>query len=93
VFNTIAGKQPVIQPTDFIVLKIMDIANNPGRTHRDAADILSLLRLNNRHMISEPFDGIRKDRVYKFAEKFGQRHFIQDIFAKAETEETLNWKL
>jgi len=91
--NESTGTHPVIQPSDYIILKIMAIANNPGRTHRDAADIISLLRANAKTMIPKPFNRIEKDRVFQFAERFKQVQLVTDIFEKAEKQDFLNWKI
>lgn len=91
--NESIGKHPVIQPSDYIILKIMAIANNPGRTHRDAADIISLLQMYNKHILLKPFNRIEKDRVFKFAEKFGQVQLVKDLFEKAQEQDAINWKI
>ena len=43
--DEVLGDHPVIQPTDFIILKLMAIANNPVRAPHDEGDIFSTLRL------------------------------------------------
>jgi len=91
--NEPTGKHPVIQPSDYIILKIMAIANNPGRIHRDAADIIYLLRLDTKQMIPKPFNRIEKDRVFQFAERFKQVQLVKDIFEKAEKQDSFNWKI
>ncbi|MBC2716718.1 MAG: hypothetical protein HF978_15550 [Desulfobacteraceae bacterium] len=93
VANELTGKHPVIQPSDYIILKIMAIANNPDRTHRDAADIISLLRMNTKQMIPKPFNRIEKERVLQFAERFKQVQLVKDVFKKAGEQESLNWKI
>jgi hypothetical protein len=39
------GSCPVVQPVDYIGLKLMDIANNQIRASRDTGDIIELLQI------------------------------------------------
>ena len=71
------GDCPVIQPTDYIILKLMAVANNPDRSLKDDADISAVLRLHKKRMIPEYFESIDTERIYRFAEKFGQMERIE----------------
>jgi len=74
------GTHPVIQPTDYIVLKLMAIANNPNRSQKDEGDILEVLNLYKNRLISGNFESLNKKRIYLFAKKFGQKEKIQRYF-------------
>ena len=70
--DDILGGHPVVQPTDYLVLKLMAIANNPDRLARDEADILAVLKLADRNLIPEAFQPLDLARLRSFAERFGQ---------------------
>lgn len=80
------GKHPIIQPADYIVLKLMAIANNPDRALKDEEDILNLLKLSKRELIPAHFDLLDRDRIYLFAERFGQRQRIEKLFDKIDKD-------
>jgi hypothetical protein len=66
------GEVEVVQPTDYIILKLMAIANNPDRTAGDEADILTVLKASENGQIRAEFQGIDRDRILKLAERFRQ---------------------
>lgn len=70
--DDVFGEVEVIQPTDYIILKLMAIANNPDRTAGDEADILSVLKASENGQIRAEFQGIGRDRILKLAERFRQ---------------------
>ena len=74
------GIHPVVQPTDYIVLKLMAIANNPDRSQKDEGDILEVLNLYRSRLISENFESLNKNRIYLFAKKFGQKEKVHRYF-------------
>ena len=74
------GDHPVIQPTDYIVLKLMAIANNPERSARDEGDIIEVLKLYKGGLVPEIFTPLDRGRLYLFAGRFGQRDKIQSLF-------------
>jgi len=78
--DELIGTYPVIQPTDYIILKLMAIANNPDRSQKDEGDILAIMNLYKNRLISEDFEPLDMDRVYLFAEKFGQKEKAQRYF-------------
>ena len=53
--DELLGDHPVIQPTDFIILKLMAMANNPERISKDEADILDVLKVSEENLIHEAF--------------------------------------
>lgn len=71
------GKIPVIQPTDYIILKLMAISNNPDRSMRDESDLLGVFDLLKNNLLSKYFDIIDMDRIIFFADRFGQRKRIE----------------
>ncbi len=85
------GNHPVIQPSDYIILKLMAIANNPDRSLKDEPDIWALLRLYKSDLIPEYFESLNKDRIYRFAERFRQKERMEKcfnaIFEKSDNEE------
>ncbi len=78
--DEVFGQVDVIQPTDYIILKLMAIANNPDRTARDEADIASVLKASENGQIQSEFDGIDRDRILKLAERFGQTERMERLF-------------
>jgi hypothetical protein len=78
--DELIGTYHVIQPTDYIVLKLMAIANNPDRSQKDESDILAVMNLYKKCLISENFEPLDMERVYLFAEKFSQKEKAQRCF-------------
>jgi hypothetical protein len=66
------GHIQVIQPTDYIILKLMAIANNVDRGLQDEADISELLRLSKNSLLPDHFAPLDTEKIYRFAERFGQ---------------------
>ena len=77
---SLIGNYHVIQPTDYIVLKLMAIANNPDRSQKDESDILAVMNLYKNRLIPENFKPLDMERVYLFAEKFSQKEKAQKCF-------------
>ena len=84
--DALLGNHLVLQPTDYIILKLMAIANNPERGPKDEADLLDVLRLYKEGLISSKFESLNKDRIYMFAERFGQRERVELLFDKIFSE-------
>jgi len=80
--DELLGIHPVIQPTDYLILKLMAIANNPDRSPKDEADILDVLKLYKNDLIPKNFKPLDKNRVYLFADRFGLRIKIEEYFGK-----------
>jgi hypothetical protein len=74
------GFIPVVQPTDYIILKLMAIANNPERSAHDEADIISVLEMHKNNRIPAQFDSLDKEKIVVFAERFGLKKKIMNIF-------------
>lgn len=80
--DELLGDHPVIQPTDFIILKLMAMANNPERISKDEADILDVLKVSEENLIHEAFRKLNKRHIYLFAERFGQRKRFASLLEK-----------
>ena len=70
--DDVFGEVDVIQPTDYIILKLMAIANNPDRTAGDEADIVSVLKASEKGQIRSEFDEIDRNKILNLAERFRQ---------------------
>jgi hypothetical protein len=85
--DELIGTHPVVQPTDYIVLKLMAIANNPGRGQTDGADISAVLGLYKKGLVPEHFEPLDKEKVYLFAGRFGLKRiaeaYFQEVFGTA----------
>lgn len=68
--DSITGAVPVVQPTDYAVLKLLAIANNPERDAHDTADLDALIRLAATNAIPTPFEALNIERLIRFAERF-----------------------
>jgi len=75
--DEIFGKIPVIQPSDYAILKLMAIANNPDRTIQDEADLSRLFDLFKNNLPPKYFDVLDVDRILLFADRFGLRGLIE----------------
>ena len=82
--DELLGNHPVIQPVDYIGLKLMAIANNPLRSLKDDGDILQLLQVLKKGLIQPEFELPDRDRIYYYADRFGQRERIDIIFSKLD---------
>jgi len=75
--DEILGKIPVIQPSDYVILKLMAIANNPDRTTQDEADLSRLFDSLKNNLPPKYFDVLDVDRILLFADRFGLRGLIE----------------
>lgn len=81
------GKLPVVQPTDYIILKMMAIANNPDRSLMDEADIAAFVKLCQNRLLPDRFEPLDMERIYLFADRFGQRKLIEKYLDQASKDE------
>lgn len=72
---------PVIQPTDYVILKLMAIANSPDRSIKDESDISTLFNLLHNNLLPQGFNPIDKKRIMAFADRFGQKKLIMKYLA------------
>lgn len=75
--DELLGKIPVVQPTDYIILKMMAIANNPDRSIKDEADLSAFIQLYQNRLIPDYFEPLDRAKIYLFADRFGQRKLIE----------------
>lgn len=71
------GNIYVIQPSDYIILKLLAIANNQERLLKDEFDIASFFKAYEAFCISDKFEKLDAGRIYAFAEQFGQTGLIK----------------
>ncbi len=88
--DVLLGKLPVIQPTDYIILKMMAIANNPDRSIKDEADISTFIELCQNRLLPDHFEPLDMDRIYLFANRFGQRKLIDKYLDQAPKDKNEN---
>lgn len=88
--DELLGKYPVVQPTDYIILKMMAIANNPDRSAKDESDISAIIQLSRKGLVPDYFEPLDRDRIYLFADRFGQRHLIEKYFNKPKDDDNSN---
>ena len=86
------GERRIIQPSDYIILKLMAIANNPNRIAQDQADIIAVLKSSNMNLIPAYFEPVNPERIRHFALKFGQEErfekYTNVVFSKSASAET-----
>ena len=75
--DEIFGKIPVIQPSDYVILKLMAIANNPDRTIQDEADLSRLFDVLRNNLSPKDFDVLDVDRILLFADRFSLRGLME----------------
>ena len=78
--DELLGDHPIIQHTDYIVLKLMAMANNPDRFAKDESDISEVLKLSKNNLIPKDFGLLDIDRILSFAEQFGQTEKMKELF-------------
>lgn len=90
VADELLGKIPVVQPTDYVILKMMAIANNPDRSIKDEADLSAFIRLYQNRLLPDFFEPPDMKRIYLFADRFGQRKLIEKYLRKTPKDENEN---
>ncbi len=73
------GEIPVIQPTDYAVLKLMAIANNPERKNQDKADLQALFKTVAMGFVHRDFNDIDIEKLRQFALQFGLSEFLEKL--------------
>ncbi|MFP4033737.1 MAG: hypothetical protein ACLFTV_19440 [Desulfococcaceae bacterium] len=79
VSDDLIGSVPVIQPTDYIVLKLMAAANDPTRREHDEGDVIALLKHIRGKRLPKWFEPLRRDRLLEFGRKFGREDRIRKL--------------
>jgi len=72
----IIGKIRVIQPSDYIILKLLAIANNKERQLKDESDIAEFFKTISEFGLSDEFEALDYQRIRYFAEKYRQGELI-----------------
>jgi len=80
--DELLGDHPVVQPTDYIILKLMAIANNPERSSKDEGDILDVLKLFREGLIPGIFEKLDREMILTFAKRFGQKERTESLFGE-----------
>jgi len=88
--DELLGKVPVVQPTDYIILKMMAIANNPNRSIKDKADISTFITLYRNRLLPDYFEPLDMSRIYLFADRFGQTKLIDKYFDQPSSDDDEN---
>jgi predicted nucleotidyltransferase len=82
--DEIFGNIPVIQPSDYVILKLMAIANNPDRSVKDESDLSGFFDLHQKNLLATYFDPLDVDKILLFADRFGQRRLIEKYMKHIE---------
>jgi hypothetical protein len=88
--DELLGKVPVVQPTDYIILKMMAIANNPDRSIKDKADISTFITLYRNRLLPDYFEPLDMSRISLFADRFGQTKLIDKYFDQVSSDHDEN---
>ena len=72
----------VIQPSDYIILKLLAIANNKDRLLKDEYDISEFFKAHSKLGFSDKFEKLDISRIYNFAAKFRQTDLIKKYLIK-----------
>lgn len=75
--DALFGNISIIQPTDYIILKLMAMANNPHRRIRDESDISGFFDLYKNDLLPKYFEDLDVDKIIRFADRFGQRKCVE----------------
>ena len=78
---------PIVQPTDYIILKLMAIANNPDRSLKDESDISSFFNLYNKDLVPNDFAPIDRVKIIEYAHKFGQNSIVDKYINQQESHD------
>ena len=68
--DEVIGAVPVVQPTDYAVLKLMAIANDSSRKSHDMADLETLFKASAAGFLDSSFQPINIEQLQKFATRF-----------------------
>jgi hypothetical protein len=79
--DEVMGVVPIVQPTDYAVLKLMAIANNPDRKAHDMADLEVLFKAAAEGLLNRAFDPINIDLLQTFAERFQVEDILKSLLA------------
>lgn len=86
--DDVLGEVPVVQPTDYAVLKLMAIANNNERRVRDMADLEILFRSVAAGFLDPSFQPINVDLLKKFASRFHVSDHLESLVSLLGVKKT-----
>lgn len=78
--DELMGRIPVVQPGDYLILKLMAMANNPERAAGDEADMRIILRAFSAGLLSDQFEPLDMDRIKVFADRFNLTGKLQKMW-------------
>ncbi|MCJ8503020.1 hypothetical protein [Desulfatitalea alkaliphila] len=73
------GRIPVVQPTDYAILKLMAMANNRDRRMHDGADLSTLIKADAAGLIHHAFTPLNLERIRQFAQRFGMTQLLSPL--------------
>jgi hypothetical protein len=79
--DEVMGVVPVVQPTDYAILKLMAIANNRDRMTHDMADLEILFKSVAAGFLNPAFDPINVDQLQIFADRFHVSEHLMPLLA------------
>lgn len=85
--DDIFGRIPVVQPTDYAILKFMAIANNPDRKFRDIADLEILFKASAEGLINLNFTPVNAELLKGFAGRFGVAGNLESLLPLLNKDE------
>ena len=86
--DEVIGKVPVVQPTDYAVLKLLAMANSPDQKTRDMADLEILFRSVAAGFLDPSFQPIDIDLLQKFANRFHVSEQLSTLVTLLDSEKT-----
>jgi hypothetical protein len=90
--DELIGEVPVVQPTDYAVLKLLAIANNNERRVRDMADLEILFRSVAAGFLDPSFQRININLLQKFADRFHVSEQLSSLATLLDSGKTLQRK-
>lgn len=88
--NEVIGLAPVVQPTDYAVLKLMAMANNEDRNARDTADLQILFKSAAAGFLPASFQPINVEHLKRFADRFHLYNELESILPLIGSEKRLH---
>ena len=73
------GEITVVQPSDYAILKLMAIANNPDRKTHDMADLEALFKSASADLLPPVFNPIDSAQLKTFAWRFGVLEHLESL--------------
>lgn len=93
VHDDFMGTIPVVQPSDYLILKLMAIANDPSRKAHDESDIAEFLKLYYLNGVNKTFENLDTERIRTYADRFGQGTLIEKYLTVSSNNVGRTFKL